>query len=802
MKTFGYSFKSIFTFILLTFFTITSFAHYGPRGLTGGSIHVGIQYNGIVYLGTEDAGVYESTNNLLTAWRLRAVGLKSGNITALAHSGTELYSATADSGVFIFNGFEGSDRFWNKINNGLTNLSILSLVAVDTNTILAGSNGDGLFKTTDKGQNWTAVNSNLLNGKEITALTKGGSRFFALVADGGVFASDDNGDTWVDLNDVNTLNIGETEHFTYNAATDELLVSNDDGLFVLASASTTNTPAYTAAQTGLPTGIHIHGLDNNGTNWFAASHSGVFATAASSVNWASANTGIPTTDIGAIVAVGDTLIAGTHKLGAFKSDAATISWSANNTSLSNINVYSVAGKGDSLVATATEYGVAISNNIGLTPAVRNNGLTDSLNVNDVEFADNLLFAATANSGVFVSSDEGLNWTTQNNGLNTLNVKRIVYANGKKYAIDAAGKVYQSDLAATTWVDINAGLPANAIATSLGFYANQLILGTYGDGVFVKHRDSTDWVSFNTGLTDLNVTGVTSSAGKIFAGTDGSGVFVTDAGTASWTVTSPISIPHFNNVALDPSHIQYLTRVKDYVVASYKGGVVGSYDGGVTWEPGGNQFNLPSYTSIHKISFVTSRIFVTTERNNAHSNGIGEFDFIDTMLVVNEQTVNAPTGGTTSYHDITSNIKWQISAADAWVTLSVDSGAFSQTVSIQVAANTGAPRTSTVTLTDGDALVRTITVNQDGTVGINDVAAIAIQLYPNPFKDELHVKSAAPLKKGTVVLQDITGRTIQTANMNDTEFATLNTATLSKGIYFVRVLESGKTILTKKVSKTE
>ncbi len=796
-----FSLRILLSILSLSLFTYSSFAHYSPRGLTGGSVHVAIQYNGIVYLGTQDAGVFESTNNQLVAWRQRAVGLKSGNITALAHSGRQLYAATADSGIFIFNGAQGSDLYWNKINNGLTNLSILSLATVDTNTILAGSNGGGLFKTFDKGQNWTAINSNLLNGKEITALTKGGTRFFALVADGGVFASDDSGATWVDLNDVNTLNIIETEHFTYNTVTDELLVSNENGLFVLASASTTNTPAYTAAQTGLPTGIHIHGLDNNGTNWFLASHDGVFSAVTGTISWSDANAGLPSTDVGTIVAIGDTIIAGMHKLGAFKSNAAIINWSANNASLANINVNSVAGLGDSLVITATEYGVTFSKTIGLNPVIRNNGLTDSLNVNDVTIAaGNIFYAVTTNAGVFVSVDSGLNWTTQNNGLTLLNIKHIITANGRKYIIDAAGKVYQADLAATTWVGINTGLPVNAVATSLGFYANQLILGTYGDGVFVKHRDSTSWAAFNTGLTDLNVTGVTSSAGKIFAGTDGSGVFVTNAGTAAWAATAPISIPHLTAVPLDPTHIQYVTAVKDWVVVTYRGGIVGTFDGGATWEPAGNQNNIPSYADINKVSFVSSRVFLTTPTNNTHSGGISELELVDTLLVINEQTVNAPIAGITSFHDITSNIKWQISAADSWVTLSVDSGNWSKTITIQVAANTGAPRTSTVTLTDGGSRIRTVTVNQDGASGVSNVAETHTQVFPNPFSNQLTVK-ASVTENTFAVLQDITGKTISTTRMN-AEVTNISTSSLAKGVYLLNIVSNGKITSTQNVVKAE
>jgi hypothetical protein len=782
--------KLVFTSAIVVLLTISSnslFAHFGPRGLLGGSIQVGIQHNGIVYLGTKDAGVFESTNNQLVGWRARPVGLKSGKITALAHSGTELYAATADSGIFIFNGFEGSDRFWNQRNNGLNSLNILSLLATDTNTVFAGTNGNGLYKTTNKGVNWTAVNSVLLNGKEITALTKGGSRLFALIADGGVFASDDNGTTWFDLNDANTLNKTESEHFTYNASTDQLLVSNDNGLWVLASASTTTVPAYTAASTGLPSAIHIHGLTNNGTNWYLASHSGVFSTAASTVSWAAANTGLSTNNVGVVVVAGNSLIAGTSKKGVFKSDISTINWTANNTGMTNINVYSLTCKGDSILATATEYGVTISTTIGTNPVIRNNGLKDSLDVTDLEFGENLLFAATSSGGVYVSNNLGVSWTTQNVGLTNLNIKRIIYGNGRKYIIDSNGKLFQSDLNGTTWTDANNGLPSNAIATSLAFYANNLVLGTLGNGVYVKQRDTASWTAFNSGLSNQNVTGVAYSNGKLYAGTDGAGVFVSDANTAGWAAAATISISHFNNVPnLNPNKIQYMTTVRNWVIASFRGGVVGTTDGGATWQPAGNQFNLPSYTNVNKVSYVSSRIFATTEKNSAYGNGMGELALGDTILVVNGSMVNAPTNGTESYHSITSNIKWRITSSDSWVTLSVDSGMWSSNVKLTVAANaTSAMRMATVTLT-GSSITRTVTVHQNGTTGINEnlIDAGAIKLYPNPNNGRFFL-DIGDYTVQSVSVFDVSGRQISTTSFQNKNIIEVS-ENLLPGIYFVHI----------------
>ena len=88
-----YKIKFLLASAILALCMLTSnslFAHFGPRGLLGGSLHVGIEYNGIVYLGSKDAGVFISTNNQLVGWTPRPVGLTSGKITALAHSGIEL----------------------------------------------------------------------------------------------------------------------------------------------------------------------------------------------------------------------------------------------------------------------------------------------------------------------------------------------------------------------------------------------------------------------------------------------------------------------------------------------------------------------------------------------------------------------------------------------------------------------------------------------------------------------------------------------------------------------------------------
>ncbi|MES2689339.1 MAG: heme utilization protein, partial [Bacteroidota bacterium] len=92
---------------LLLFISFHASAHFGSKGPFGGTVSCAIARDSLVYIGTTNGGVYISSTNGLTAWTVRPVGLTSGKITALAHSGSYLLAGTADSGIFIFNGFVG-----------------------------------------------------------------------------------------------------------------------------------------------------------------------------------------------------------------------------------------------------------------------------------------------------------------------------------------------------------------------------------------------------------------------------------------------------------------------------------------------------------------------------------------------------------------------------------------------------------------------------------------------------------------------------------------------------------------------
>ena len=631
---FNNTIKSIAVIAAILFINQNSFAHFGSKGPLGGTVTTfcvikknNSQTDSIIFAGTANGGIYQSTNG--TSWSAKPVGLKSGKITAITHTGKYLFAATADSGIFRFTGFVSADRYWEKVNTGLTNLDVTALIAIDSVTVLAGTNGGGVFKSTNKGASWTSVNNPNLHHLEIAGFAKKGNRIY--VIDKGIWGTDDLGDSWFDANAIETKHINGTKAVSYNATSNEMLLLNEDGLFK-ATVNADTLLNFTLVDTGLPLGYQINSIANDGNNWYLATKQGVFVSPSDNISWTAANAGLSTLVVNAVAKFNTTLIAGTSKTGIFSSTIPVYSWTLSNTGFNNITTYSLATN-DSIAIVANEYGVFVSKDIiskTIKPYVKSNkGLLDSLNVTDVIFADFCLIATTKNEGVFFSPDTAQNWIQINTGLLNLQLTKAYYSNGKKYVICSNGNVYESDLHSSSWTIIAYDLPVGTQTTSLTFFSDKILLTSQNKGVFVKTVSGTNWVAVNTGLTNLNVTSATTQYNKLFIGTHGSAVFVSDTNAISWKTTAKPAGTHTtavdNHYYVD--YIQSMLSNEGYVFAAYRGGIYATSDNGLTWVPGGNQFNFPTFSSINKIGIAKGRVFVTTENNSVYSNGLSELPAI-------------------------------------------------------------------------------------------------------------------------------------------------------------------------------
>ena len=124
--------------------------------------------------------------------------LYGGDASCLAldpHTPTTLYAGISYGGVFRST---DSGDHWTAVNAGLTNPYVPSLAITPlTPTILyAGTRGGGVFRSTDSGDHWTAVNTGLTSTQvysvAINPLTP--STLYAGTRGDGIFRSTDSGD--------------------------------------------------------------------------------------------------------------------------------------------------------------------------------------------------------------------------------------------------------------------------------------------------------------------------------------------------------------------------------------------------------------------------------------------------------------------------------------------------------------------------------------------------------------------------------------------------------------------------------
>jgi len=91
----------------------------------------------------------------------------------------------------------------------------------------------------------------------------------------------------------------------------------------------------------------------------------------------------------------------------------------------------------------------------------------------------------------------------------------------------------------------------------------------------------------------------------------------------------------------------------------------------------------------------------------------------------------------------------------------------------------------------------IYINVIGITGLDEIAEIAVKVYPNPFSNNVSIRSSATINQ--VDLFDVAGTLMKTISAMESNTVELNTEELSSGIYFVK-MNSVNGTLVKKIVK--
>ena len=140
------------------------------------------------------AAVFVSTNSGMD-WVNSSKGIVGGEVRALALMGDTVFAGNDGGGVFVST---DSGEHWTGVSTGLASLRIWTLAVSDSN-IFAGTYGGGVSRSSDNGANWISVNSGLTNPYVLSLVVRD-TTILAGTEDG-IFRSTDSGDNWTRIDD-------------------------------------------------------------------------------------------------------------------------------------------------------------------------------------------------------------------------------------------------------------------------------------------------------------------------------------------------------------------------------------------------------------------------------------------------------------------------------------------------------------------------------------------------------------------------------------------------------------------------
>ena len=361
-------------------------------------------------------------------------GPYGGWISALAVDPQDprvLYAGT--EGLGVFRSIDGGDNWQSAAGSRLATATITAL-AVDpqrSDTVFAATNA-GLFRSTDGGERWTVLMNGLSGLARGTALAVDSQNsnlvYVAIESDeifdfGGVYRSLDGGDSWSRL--AGGLPFDNT--FTSVAIDPQTPTTLYTTTFARLYKSTDGGEQWQQIGSGLAAFVAEIAIDPLAPQTlYAATRSGMFKSTDGGEQWTAINTGLTTLDLYSLAIDPlnpSTLMAGTFREGVFVTTDGGARWSAIADGFAN-NAFINA-----LVASPQTpvvfYAGAVAGGVYRRAVdddrwtLRNQGLNNTFVRNLVRdpLTPSTLYAASA-SGVFKSTDASGSWQAASDGFNT------------------------------------------------------------------------------------------------------------------------------------------------------------------------------------------------------------------------------------------------------------------------------------------------------------------------------------------------------------------------------------------------
>ena len=668
--------------------------------------------------------------------------------------------------------------------------------------LFIGTQGYGIFKSTDNGNTWTPSDSGLKNSS-IFSLTTAGQNIIAGTK-AGIYYSSNSGNSW---------NVGDTTLITPIKWVYALAVGSNGNVYAGTKYHNANDPKTTfySGNNGVTwqitpvnpvnsgTGVEVYSLYQFNGNLFAGTNHGVFKTNDGGFTWIQVTTG----DLGnnksvySLTPLGTKLLAGTYQNGIFWSSDGGSSFFAQNTNIfTGFPIYSMTTLGSTVYAASFGYSIYKANdgnslNWNFTLC---QGLPDKY-ICALATIGSSMISGSFYSALYKSVDSSNNWSYLSNGITGTTLSDIANNGTNLFASTVGCGIFLSSDNGNNWAPSNSGL-VSAFVYSLTSYSINMFAGT-SQGIYLTTNNGTSW--FLAGLLNKKISCMATVNSSLLAAesvADTSGkLYISNDGGQTWPMvfSSAKPITSFTNLGTT------------LFIGQQGAGVYTSINGGTIWTPvntGLTNLNVHSLTSLGASTLVAGTeqgAFVSTDMGNSWSPSGSS------SIIVNGLTND----GTNIISATNSGIFVSNNMGASW--LLRNDGLYSDTVSnCLLIANNNVFAGMSPVIPRSDQVTSLIWKRglSNLVIGIKNISSeipdrfMLMQNYPNPFNPSTVIRWQ--IKEGALVtlkVFDITGREIGTyvnqklkPGLYET---TIDASGLSSGVYFYR-LQAGNFIDTKKM----
>jgi ligand-binding sensor domain-containing protein len=303
-----------------------------PIGYATVSYTMEVDSNNTYYCGIWPNGLYYS-KNLGQNWHSLNNSLDGKHIKSILVDSLDYKYFATNEGLFLF---EETEKLWLPLKNGIPENTGFRSLAVKNDTLFAGSELLGMFRSPDCGVTWNAINAGLPDSTTINSILVKENSIYCGTVNRGIYVSFNSGESWIAKNN-GLANLGILSLEQNN---NEIFAgTNGNGIFRTSDIGNN----WAAINTGL-TNFYINSIEKDSlNNIYIGTDDGVYKSINNGTQWSNFNNGLPDSLSVRIINSNkkNNLFLGSNGEGLYKFDSVSNSWISSNSGLLNDTVLTI-----------------------------------------------------------------------------------------------------------------------------------------------------------------------------------------------------------------------------------------------------------------------------------------------------------------------------------------------------------------------------------------------------------------------------------------------------------------------------